>query len=523
MIQIASLKNKRGEGSLYKIFVAYFTAITNFEAKRQKIPIEMVNRASFGHNIPSVAATKASFRINTGIVPEIYVNNVLVKCLKLLNDKIDDILNEKILLDDEINRLNEQIEKYNSGKRERNSKGVAKVLEQWSQEDTIIDALTKNGDSKGNTISFQIIRLNAYIDLLSDFVHPKLINDGCVICVQPIREMLKKLQFDQNKTSLNITDTVYNQYLWRFDASEDENIKKDHEFWLIIQKIASKFNESDAKSKLIIAIKYKKVFHLYSSLEESNLEFIKNCDEQSNDGYGSDSECECECELTVEKKISIRDHFSKKADKVKFFCKKIVVANGMRAIILAYLLAKKLTAAEKFCTKQMYYETFNAINSVKNDNLIENFNCYAGAQKQIRFIDLNHCASSSDRSKVDFRKIYAESEKEKENVIIFDHTSTTSDNLHKIVRMFIPKVKVLLLVSSGVKNEQIGADNNPYGTIRIISTNLELLQKLYNSLIDYLDSRNEKQPKRLHDVRKAYKNIGATLTNKAIFKNDFNK
>lgn len=95
----------------------------------------------------------------------------------------------------------------------------------------------------------------------------------------------------------------------------------------------------------------------------------------------------------------------------------------------------------------------------------------------MRCINLNHCAAKNPNEIVNLEEIW-KSMPENENVIVLDYTSATTEMISTAVKLFILKVPILFLVSSGIKNEQIGADINPYGTFRIIARNLDILDKL---------------------------------------------
>lgn len=511
IVQVEMFKKKLGEKNLYEICVAYFSAISNYIAKKNRIPIEMVIRASIGHNIPCVSPTQTSFRINIGVVPTIYATKVLVESLKLFNRKCQEIFGEKLDLGTEIGKINDDIKKYNEKKQEKSQN--PKIVEEWHSGTTIFNLLCQRGDSSGKSVSFQITRLNQYIELLCDYVHLEIMENLEVLqlSAEPIRKMLRKFCFKNERITMNIQKTDYlTEY---FDFSEEENpeIRSDTHFWKILEKMASAI-------RMWNVVKIKKLHGLHSKLEEANSKFIKNCTQQSEGGYGSDSDCEADINLNT--KSTIVSYFSKQKVQLKCFSKKVIVSTGMRAINLAFALAKCLTHTKDAITAQMYYETRDAIQNAADEISVENLEFVKSQQKFIRLTDLNFCArSSNDRSKVNLDNIQRISKEAREQVIVFDYTSATIDKINKTIRLFMPYVKVLLLVNSGSKNEQIGADNNPYGTIRIVSTDSNILNSLYSGLISALDSKNEQLPKHLHNIRKAYKDIGAVVTNKTIFKN----
>ncbi|OXU26561.1 hypothetical protein TSAR_014715, partial [Trichomalopsis sarcophagae] len=239
------LARKRNQSKINVYFLNEFPCILVQipEFAKHNIPIELMIRSSFGHNIPSVSETKTSFRINFGVVPECYAK-------------------------DEINLHNQKVQKYFS------------LVEDWKANESARDLLCKNGDSSGRKVSYQITRQNCYVDLLADYAH-QLCSDEIENLAKPLEEVLKKLIYD-NKATLN--------------NEENESIKNDIKFWDMIQKMSSVFTMLVDITDLI---NNKKIKGLYRLLEKANLEFVKNRANQcGQDGYGSSSDCEINFENT---------------------------------------------------------------------------------------------------------------------------------------------------------------------------------------------------------------------------------
>ncbi|XP_065648688.1 uncharacterized protein LOC136078014 [Hydra vulgaris] len=119
---LINIESKTEKGGLYKLITAYFVAITNQIAWRKNVPIELVLRSSFGHNLPSVGDTGDSFRINVGLVPIIYTE-VLAEGLVSLWDKFLSPLLEsgcsfKLGIESiELKFINAEIDSYNDAKK----------------------------------------------------------------------------------------------------------------------------------------------------------------------------------------------------------------------------------------------------------------------------------------------------------------------------------------------------------------------------------------------------------------------
>ncbi|XP_075222388.1 uncharacterized protein LOC142325023 [Lycorma delicatula] len=523
----AQLEPEKEQASLYNIVIAYFTAITNKIAKDYNIPVELVNRSSFGHNIPSVAATAKNFRINIGIVPKVYASKVLANSLKLLNNQFlvpllssDTTKTLKLgFTPDEIKTHNSDVTNYNLIKinKRNSSRRQPLQVERWNENEDLFIVLCKVGDSSGRKVSFQITRCKAYIDLLTDYVTEHLqTSNTCpsnLLFTKPLMDILKKLTY-KSIVTLEIKKDDYHNKKLKFSDEEDPNIKGDDKFWKTIQDISSIFELLDINT-LSSSINSKKINGLYSMLERGNLEFIKNSNiQQSEEGYGSDSDCE----------VSVED--------TTFYSRKITVSTGMRAINLAHFLLL-LFRSKNIDVDYMYYEVADILkNLVCNisdscffsqtstklvDNIFDSFFLSQSPMKvKLKYIDLNHCAAYPN-DKVDLKEI--QQDLYFVQAILLDCTSATTAKISEAISLFIPKVPLLLLVNSGIKNEQIGADMNPYGTLRIIATDQKNLNKMYYILKAHLIVA-ENLPSESHNIRKTYKTVGAVVKSADIFKKE---
>lgn len=511
MIKVKALDEIHTENfSLCKILMIICASITNAIAFKKGIPTEIVNRASFGHNIPSVSTTGSSFRISIGLVPKIYAEKVLVESLTEFNDKIPTLLHAKLGFEAEIiNRINEKILNYNAVKQIIRKGKNPKTVDQWEEDDTVLKLLCKTGSSTGKTVSGQITKVTEYVDLLGNYIHTELI-DGDGNLLEPLKEMLRHFDIVQDKVVLtNIRD---DDYIFKKKSFKhiDKEIQYDNRFWEVIEKISLAFEKLNIHG-LTEAVKNKEMLGLYSILDDANFQLIKNCsNQQSSDGYGSDSDCEVYDEN----------------DNSVCYSKKITLATGMRAITCAqFLILYQCNGTTDSQTKIMYYETEEATNRVYD--ILSKLNMpRASNQKLVRFIDLNHCTAADQNALVILENIRDEivqelrqAQREYEEIIVLDYTATTATRIQEAIKLFIPHVKIILLVNGGLKNEQIGADLNPYGALRIITRDEHLLNRLYLGLKNALDE-NEKLPKELHNIRRAYKSVGAAVSNEAIFDNN---
>lgn len=483
IVQLLECPVEKGlSGDLYKIIFAYFIAITNYVARNSNVPIELVNRASFGQNISCVSVlTPTSFRISVGIVPKVYAKEVLVKSLQLLDSNfLVPLLDKK---------------------------------PEFRSDFDLFDVLNQ---------PTSITEKREYIDLIADFVFEQLLNnDERSDLDEPFVKMLKFITSESNDPDV-IDEKMKN--IQNYDpmiGGDEENpeIDEDERFWEIVGRVSSAY-ESANITTLAGAIRDKKIRGLYAKLERANLEFIeKSGDGGIEDGYGSASDCECELEF---------DDDDDESGKCKLYSKKIILATGMRALNIAQFVSLWDTglrddgAYDKiFDTTNTYYETVDVIhdqvvniyNSVRNE-LEGRETAERVESSSVKWIDLNHNTANSSDKKVDLKRIQDELNEEHQ-IVILDYTSATTAKISEAIRLFMRKVSTILLFNSGLKNEQIGADINPYGTLRVVSKDVEKVNLLCYGIL--LLIKDEAIPKESHRMRKAYKSVGAVVTSGSIF------
>lgn len=506
------------------ILMAYFAGIINHEAYMQKIPIELVNRSSFGHNVPSIDVSIQlksiqAYRINVGLVPEIYVRKVLVNSFIKFNKLLPKILNGQIEMNaEEVENMNNAIGLYNQSQRGDHN------VEPWTADDTFLDVLCKVGDASGEPVSFQFVKERHYIDVLINYALEELMNGGSAAnLMSPLKKLLMELSYGED-VSLKIKDVHLNRHKYLFpkidfhsDEKVDEIIQNDLNFWAIIEKISVAF-EMRSISTLSNAVANRRMHGIYRLIEEANLKLIMNsCDQNLQDGYGSDSDCEIEIPMDGGKRKVFRS-------------KKITNSTGIRTFFQAAFLVKYHFGIQKFNYDLSYIETRRIIELVLETHL--DFKIKSRSDQTVRFIDLNYRNGSGNLAlgNVDLQqikcKLLSELNGEQAEAIIFDYTSASTQRIRTAIELFLPHARAVLFVNSGLKNEQFGADINTYGTLRILSDDSELVDRLtlmaksILTTLDQIDGDNDpiELPKQAHNIRKCYKRIGATVTSAAIFK-----
>ncbi|CAN7992790.1 unnamed protein product [Ixodes hexagonus] len=501
MVKIEAFNDVSKEASsLYEIAIAYFVAMTNKIAHSKNIPIELVIRSSFGHNNPNVAEMITSLRINVGIIPEAY-EEVLVKSLIELNDKFLVPLINSIF---HLNRAQIKNDKEGVTRCSDHNKYKQKPrpLSSWSANEPLFKVLTKVEHFRGRKVSDQVMSKKKHVDLLANYVCEEL-DQSQPNLASPLIKIMGQL-FDSKRKVLNVADDAYQKVSMRgFPNEENPEIKEDVVFWRIMREIALRLVVKCTR-ELSEAIEARELAGLYSTLEKANLEFVRNSGyQEAQDGCGSDSDCEVHGVPT-------------------FYSKKVTVATGMRAISFAQFLSiyhlRQLGFNPRTKAEKMYFETEEATRSVSDIydllGLHKNEKQHQG-DATIRYVDLNYCAVAGPES-VTLRGVL--NKVSRNDVVVFDYTSADTEKIRMSVNSLIAKVDVIFLVSSGLKNEQLGADMNPYGTIRIVAKDRGTLNALYFVLGAVLEAAGEILPKQLHSIRKAYKNAGAVVTNAALYK-----
>ncbi len=540
MVRVPRFQKEGGFDSegMHAVAMAYYIALVNNSAKLNKIPIELVVRSSFGHNNPSVDVTGNSFRINVGLIPELYVEVLVNSLLKLADMLISNP--EPQLLKKFVTEINKKIDKYNndiktepkaikrtekirtleeelktgslsSRTRKNKERSLHDLLKQpelklphWDQD--LFKVLNQPGSLKQTenthqSVVLQLTRRREYINLLIDHIMEEL-DEHKPRFVNPLRKWLAKFDFLKKKgvttVCLDVSDTDYKfrDKKHEIPVTDEENpiIKTDDNFWAILKRISARLGVINE-----LVPRDKKIKGLYAFLEWANKKYITEEKKESEQGVGSDSD------------YGDEDN--------KLFAKKITVMTGMKAINLAHHLARceigKGKSYKPLYT-HMYYEIADALKiGVKDIKDSEIANCHGNSKGKLVLFDLNYCDSEC----VQKEKHLKPPEVQNAKVIILDYTSATTTQIREFVAYYLKTVKVILLVNSGLKNEQAGADINPYGTVRIIADTRENLKRLYDIALDVLKNNDPRDtlPAVAHDIRKAYKASGFVVTNRQIF------
>lgn len=545
-----------------RLLLASFIAFLNVEAMKAGIPIEMVIRSSFGHNLPSICETDNTFRINVGVVPEAYAE-LIGKALNKLNQMIEKITDENSLetpFDDDF--LN-KVRHYNSTKLKKaideNSrykilrgtkdyekaaesdnaferlyaafteintkkglKGSSRFVPVRLKGKTIWEAIREAGDSMGKSVLAECFRENKTVDWFADLVMEAMLNDKQKKF--PIEfalfKLLKHLKYEDTATmDYKKIHRDLKKPKRKFDNLSFKPLyKNDPEFSRVTDMLFEALCE-DRPDKAIYYGLEKAGADFFSTYRGSRTENL-----QEEPDYGSSSEFSDDFSVVVEskksgKKCTVTEEFHASHAKLR-------VCSGMKAIVLAqygalfYLRENGAKKSFRQDIQQMYYEVEDALKMVHQDGskkLVEN-KVSADLEASILHYDLNHCNAANAADNITLSKKLDEFTP---SVVILDYTSSTYDEIKEALeRCFIrPEVSLVIMVDSGLKNNQGGLDFNPYGEVRVWArdskTRNNILEKMEQGL-----SKLDKLPPETHEIVRTCKRRGLAVSLYGFFQTD---
>lgn len=520
-----------------QLLLSSFIAFLNVEAMQNNIPIEMVLRASFGHNLPSVCETNNTFRINVGVIPKCYAE-LIGKALYKLNQAISNARDEtsqpapfssaflaqvktynvskliKAICSKKcydhlkntphFNNANEEFERLYKEFREINKnlkKGYARFVPVELSNQTVWSAIRQKGNCRGDSILMECFRKNGTADWFANAVMKALLTGSENPIEIALAELLSCLSYKERVKMNNekIKHELKCPKLKLAQPSFELIYKNDTNFTNIIDLLCKAFSIE------------RPLQALYAELERAGAKLITNCRgshtvQQAAD-YGSSSEFSDE--FTDETSIK-RVHFSHA---------KLRVCTGMKAILLAqygalYYFKSNEAGAYAQEIEQMYYEVEEAIHLVRIETLT--LNKVRAQQHRILHFDLNHCntANLSDNTTLQ-QKLQGF----KPKVVILDCSSSTSLVIKKSLQECFSNanVDIAMLIESGLKNSQGGLDTNPYGEIRVCGRNRGTVKKLLKNMQDKL-SEEDKLSQTSHEIVRVCKRRGIGLSLYSLFK-----
>jgi DNA-binding transcriptional regulator YhcF (GntR family) len=526
-----------------KLLYCIFIALLNVNSMREKIPIEMVIRASFGHNLPSVCETHGTFRINIGIVPRCYAE-LMGKTLHQLNQIIGQMCDktskpaslskeflkkvgtynvEKLINKIKEKKLYETLNNTSNFEKARSSdkafsklykefcninkkqgkKGISRFKPVELNDQTIWQIIRQAANSKGNSVLYECFRQNGTDDWFVNQVMDALLTNDKDPIEFALKKLLECLSYNE-KVSMNYAKIKKELKCdkHRFEHPSFEQLyTKDPEFSNIVTLLSNAF-----------LIEKQPLQALYATLEQASIKLFttyRGSDVVSeNPDYGSDSDFSED--LSDSEQSAPSNHISHI---------KLRVCSGMKAIVLAqygalcYLHSLDVTEYYAKDSKQMYYEVADAIKYIALDLPKVN---NVRAVWEIWHFDLNHC--NADNSENTHRITKKLTDLTNETIAILDYTSSTASTIKETVKQCFSnkKIQSVIFVNSGLKNDQGGADFNPYGEVRIFARDRKTCKKIFKMMKKGLSDK-DKLSQQSHEIVRVCKRSGLALSFHGIF------
>lgn len=484
----------------------YFIAITNALTFKKGINIELHRRASFGFLRPAIAECHQSLRINLGLCPEEYLS-CIVEAIALTERVFQ---NTSFFKNSPLNNpsLIQHLTHYNNNK----------PCQIPTNSTNIWDMLWQAADSKRQSFVYQIFRKEKVVEYLID----ELFSRCCLAdlnaifsnqvlfentMIHPLRTVLNcyETRYQGTKIVLSINDAsmMVQKATWFYHIDITDN-----HFWDFFNRFATTLGGQKPDIDRLIASN--SFISGYNYLESLLQNFYFNpavtLSKPVVDGYGSDSDGEDTLDFYESHK--------------SIYSRKFITATGMKAIQLAYAVARMHLArqtymthcCDKASTSHMYYETTEALNKYPI-SIPTNMN---SINSGIVFFDNNHCNITQAHEISLLTKITPT-----DYVCCIDVTSSTTGEMNTILRNVFynkPNIQVIIFISSGLKNEQSFSDYNPYGCLRLFTANKQTLNTMYQDLVQLEEAENYYHPRTSHLLRLQAKQHGMTPTRQAIFK-----
>lgn len=507
--------------SFNEFLMSHYLGIVNAEAAKMGLDTATVERSSFGHLTPSVAATGESFRINLGMMPPAYAQAHI---------------NALALLDRELGSFEKSLGQNHGVDRTTFERSEHRGALQKDQ-DILRLAFTKV-EKRGKTLmtsATRTLQARNAVDGAS-FQH----HIGNAADNNPIGTTLSALfsfvKVEENgKVSTKATPISYEMSTTAATAAaapalESEALANSYQNYL--KKFSDQLStiaehgENTTTNEHINALAKTltpKNPDIATALDVANqllmvhtLDRMKaNLPPAADAGYGSESDIEDDA-LEGNKKIEGN---------------KIIVHNGMRSLIGATDSARAILFDGRkkiqIAYEHPYYETQNAITQT-GIRVEENKDKNAKAEIVIK--DINACitdrksdgasAGAAERKPdAGANKTLAESFPDA-RVWIIDTTSADTDQMRDIYQQFkhAGKAELLYLASSGLKNEQAGADQNNYGTLRVFAktTDGETDKPIVGRVMGAIAETDKGLAQFAHEHRRTMKAMGMVPRNEQI-------
>lgn len=507
-----------------EVIISFLVGLINYKAQEIGLDVEMIRRSSFSFLRPTIAPCDQSIRISVGIIPKDYAE-IVISCLTILNETLSIIHNVGIQDNPHLNiALPENC--FIATKDYKNYKGTNPVVKNlmelvWLNAEISVNKKKDGGKTTvqnlvRSSFSRDELAIKTYQELSKvvedDFNYPGIFLD---VLRTEISYIFVKKQGKGFSLTFN-QDRAIEPILPKYKA----NVINDGDFFNCIFQILKAISHEqsasrvantlhDAEESVRVAIQKSTTsneikdvyFNLELLMELLYSRTILISSGVLDDPYGSDSDVEND-EEDKHKKI---------------YGKKIIVRNGMRAILTSLHASANYLYADDYLNGKnkyplflygAYYETIDAV------ELIAKFDVKKEAlSSNIMIYDINSCGKDGKSLPV----LKGEALKNIKTMIVDTTSSTIKLHQDWIAEFRNQKnMKVLFFVSSGFKNEQMGSDKNPYGTIRIFTKDINGKKNITKITEFIKEVENPINSSVSHHYRRMMKRLNCTPRNNQI-------
>jgi hypothetical protein len=479
--------------------ISCFVGLVHYETAQAQLPFELERRSSFGFLTPTISPTSESMRISIGLIPQEYAQ-VLIKSLRKLDELLCSFKRDpqKTLekIPDGLFYGSDDHNRYLSGSSYRIVPLDNTMQLLWAQVEkggkTTVQNIVRTPYARQG-ISMAVFNALIEEETVEDAFNAGLLWSLCNIHLIKDRKNHFQLEFKQTDDISYSTQPLDAEYC---EVNDDS-------FWKVIKQIAEnglalKKPELKETCYALLTCHYThRIDHLHYQLEYMQEMMFVSAIKSSKlitmeDGYGSNSDEE----------IIINN--------VPMASNKIITHNGMRAILSATLATRWYLSEKNILCRvylaEAYYETKTGITLIATLEKLSIQVVNKKNQATVIIADLNACITNGAAS--------ASLAIDNHCIFILDSTSALQPCVSNALTQFSEQSsEVLFLVDSGFKNQQLGSDKNPYGTVRVFAKDNHVKEALYSKL-------KESDPPLLsatsHQHRRSMKAIGAVPTTRSL-------
>ncbi|WUR12603.1 hypothetical protein E7V67_023385 [[Empedobacter] haloabium] len=517
--------------SFNEFLMSHYLGIVNAEAAKMGLDTATVERSSFGHLTPSVAATGESFRINLGMMPPAYAE-AHIKALALLDQELDSFATS-LTQNHGVDR-NKFAGSVHSGDLQRDQNILQLAFTKVeSQGKTLMTSATRTlkarnavdaasfrqhtGPAAANPIGATLSTLFSYVTVAEDGKVSTRAPEATY--TMPRADAPAAAATAAPGDAAQPLAASYRNYLDKFSsqlatvAQAGTNPTTSKHIRALAQTLTSKNPDIatalDVANQLLMVHTLDTMKAKAAAVKDNGDNSASHVDGDAMDvdkaeydlGHGSDSE--------IEDDASIEGHAIRG--------NKIITHNGMRSLLGATDSARALLFAGRgdvqIAYEHPYYETQNAI---KKTRIRVEENKDKNSEAKIVIKDINACITDGEaKTSAPLAEAFPDA-----RAWIIDTTSATTDQMRSIYQQFTKadNAELLYLASSGLKNEQAGADQNNYGTLRVFAKagDGEASKQRVGEVLGAIAGTDRGLAQFSHEHRRTMKAMGLVPTNQSI-------